>query len=122
MLKMTFPSSNPPDPGRQFVSNRLIHLGLTDREDPATLLVAQKVIEDAKLGQLDPEQLRSCVVANLSGPDCQHGAATRLEDGSIRRENSLFADFTALAMLESGHSYQMCQVSSSQFSNSHFDI
>ena len=41
-------------------------LGLVDRDDPATLLVAQKVIEAAKLGQRDPERLRSSVLASFS--------------------------------------------------------
>ena len=42
-------------------------LDLVDRNDPATLLVAQKVIEAAKPGQRDPERLRSCVLANIGG-------------------------------------------------------
>ena len=42
-------------------------LGLVDRDDPATLLVAQKVMEAAKSGQRNPERLRSCVLASFSG-------------------------------------------------------
>jgi hypothetical protein len=42
-------------------------LSLVDRDDPLTHLVARKVIEVAKLGQRDPERLRSCVLASLSG-------------------------------------------------------
>jgi hypothetical protein len=37
-------------------------LRLTDREDPATLLVAEKVLEAAQTGERDPQRLRAIVL------------------------------------------------------------
>lgn len=45
----------------------LRELGLTDREDPATLLVAEKIIEAAKQGERDPVRLREAAVKGLTG-------------------------------------------------------
>jgi hypothetical protein len=50
----------------QTFEDTLKALGLTDREDPATLLVAKKVIEAAKRGERDPERLRASVLASFS--------------------------------------------------------
>jgi len=58
-----------PEDGKVLIAvfeDTLKALGLVDRDDPATHLVARKVIEAATLGQRDPERLRSCVLANLS--------------------------------------------------------
>src|SRR5215831_8268285 len=62
-------------------------LALVDRDDLLTHLVARKVIEAAKLGQRDPERLRSCVLASLSrgtpwSTDSPNDAATRLPGGT----------------------------------------
>jgi hypothetical protein len=40
----------------------LRELRLTDREDPATLMVAQRIIESAKQGERDPARLREAGV------------------------------------------------------------
>ena len=40
----------------------LRELGLTDHEDPATLMVAQRIIESAKQGERDPARLREAGV------------------------------------------------------------
>jgi hypothetical protein len=40
----------------------LRELRLTDREDPATLMVAQRIIEAAKQGDRDPARLREAGV------------------------------------------------------------
>jgi hypothetical protein len=40
-------------------------LRLGDREDPATLLVAQKVLEAARGGERDPQRLRNWVLAQF---------------------------------------------------------
>jgi hypothetical protein len=37
-------------------------LRLVDREDPATLLVAEKVLEAARTGERDPQRLRALVL------------------------------------------------------------
>ena len=50
----------------QTFEDTLKALGLTEREDPATLLVAEKVIEAAKGGERDPERLRASVLASVS--------------------------------------------------------
>jgi hypothetical protein len=44
----------------------LRELGLSDRADPATELVARKVIELAETGERDPARLRDQVVKSLS--------------------------------------------------------
>jgi hypothetical protein len=41
-------------------------LGLVDREDPATLMVAQRIIELAKQGERNPVRLREGAVHTLS--------------------------------------------------------
>ena len=41
-------------------------LGLADREDPATDIVAKKILELASLGERDPVQLRERVVLALT--------------------------------------------------------
>jgi hypothetical protein len=41
-------------------------LGLGDREDPATLLVAKKVLEAARGGERDPQRLRNWVLAQFA--------------------------------------------------------
>ena len=41
-------------------------LGLVDRDDPATLMVAQRIIELAKQGERDPRRLREGAVQTLS--------------------------------------------------------
>jgi hypothetical protein len=41
-------------------------LGLVDREDPATLLVAATIFEAAKNGERDPNRLREAAVQALS--------------------------------------------------------
>jgi hypothetical protein len=40
-------------------------LSLVDREDPLTLLVAEKVLEAAQAGERDPQQLRNLVLVQL---------------------------------------------------------
>jgi hypothetical protein len=40
-------------------------LGLVDREDAVTKLVAEKIITAAKRGERDPEQLRDAVLAEF---------------------------------------------------------
>ena len=50
----------------------LRRLGLTDRTDPATALVARKIIALAKQGERDPEKLCEGVLTSLE-PD---GSAT----------------------------------------------
>ena len=40
-------------------------LGLSDREDAVTKLVAEKIIAAAKTGERDPERLRDAVLAEL---------------------------------------------------------
>jgi hypothetical protein len=40
-------------------------LGLVDREDPATLMVAQRIIDLAKQGECDPVRLREGAVQTL---------------------------------------------------------
>jgi hypothetical protein len=42
--------------------NALRDLRLTDREDPATLLVAERIIELAKQGERNPRLLRAAAV------------------------------------------------------------
>ena len=42
-------------------------LGLVDREDPATLLVAKRIIELAKQGERDPVRLRDLTVKTIRG-------------------------------------------------------
>jgi len=46
--------------------NTLAELGLTRREDPATLLVAKTIFEAAKEGERDPQRLRDLAVNALS--------------------------------------------------------
>jgi len=41
-------------------------LGLSDRTDPLTELVAKKIIEIAQTGERDPMQIRKRAIANLS--------------------------------------------------------
>jgi hypothetical protein len=41
-------------------------LALVDREDPATLVVAKKVLEAAQAGERDPQRLRTWVLAQLA--------------------------------------------------------
>jgi hypothetical protein len=41
-------------------------LGLVDRDDPATLMVAQRIVELAKQGERDPRRLREGAVQTLS--------------------------------------------------------
>ena len=45
-------------------------LGLVNREDAVTKLVAEKIIAAAKTGERDPERLRDAVLAELR-PDHQ---------------------------------------------------
>ena len=45
-------------------------LGLVDREDAVTKLVAEKIITAAKTGERDPERLRDAVLAEFR-PDHQ---------------------------------------------------
>ena len=47
-------------------------LGLMDREDPLTQLVAEKIIAAAKTGERNPECLRDIVLAELC-PEYQQG-------------------------------------------------
>jgi hypothetical protein len=42
-------------------------LGLANREDPATMLVAKKIIELATQGERDPIRLRDVVVQSFHG-------------------------------------------------------
>ena len=44
----------------------LTPLGLANREDPATTLVAKAIIEAAKGGERDPKRLRDAVIKSLS--------------------------------------------------------
>jgi hypothetical protein len=44
-------------------------LGLTDRTDGATEIVARKVIEFAKQGERDPARLCAAVLKSLEGDD-----------------------------------------------------
>jgi hypothetical protein len=44
----------------------LTQLGLANREDPATTLVAKAIIEAAKGGERDPKRLRDAVIKSLS--------------------------------------------------------
>lgn len=46
-----------------------VRLGLTDRNDPLTQLVAKKVIEIAQTGVRDPGQLCERVVAAIGTPE-----------------------------------------------------
>ena len=43
-------------------------LGLSDRNDPITELVAKKIIEIAQTGERDPQQLSALAVEQLSTP------------------------------------------------------
>ena len=43
----------------------LRELGLVDRNDPATLMVAQRIFELAKRGERDPTRLRDGAVKSL---------------------------------------------------------
>ena len=47
----------------------LRELGLTDRTDAATAIVARKVIEVAKQGERDPARLCAAVLKSLEGDD-----------------------------------------------------
>jgi hypothetical protein len=42
-------------------------LGLTNRDDPATMLVAKAIVEAAGQGERDPMRLREIAVKALSG-------------------------------------------------------
>jgi hypothetical protein len=42
-------------------------LKLVDREDPITLLVAEKVLEAAREGERDAQRIRTCVLAQFGG-------------------------------------------------------
>jgi hypothetical protein len=44
------------------LDDALRELGLTDRNDPATLIVAERIIEAAKQGERDPARLREAGV------------------------------------------------------------
>jgi hypothetical protein len=44
------------------LDDALRELGLTDRKDPATLIVAEGIIEAAKQGERDPARLREAGV------------------------------------------------------------
>jgi len=44
----------------------LADLGLTNREDRVTLIVAQKIIQLAKDGERDPDRLRDEAIRSLS--------------------------------------------------------
>jgi hypothetical protein len=57
-------------------------LGLTNREDPATLMVAQKIIELAQSGERDPEQLRVRALESLAGPS--RGSSCGSSDGPVQ--------------------------------------
>jgi hypothetical protein len=46
--------------------NTLSALGLVNREDPATLLVAKRMVQLAKDGERDPARLRDEVIKSLS--------------------------------------------------------
>jgi hypothetical protein len=41
-------------------------LGLANREDPVTMIVAQKIIQLAKDGERDPDRLRDEAIKSLS--------------------------------------------------------
>jgi hypothetical protein len=44
----------------------LKRLGLVDRKDPATLMVAQRIVELAKQGERDPVRLRECAMQTFT--------------------------------------------------------
>ena len=44
----------------------ILKLGLTDRDDPATNLVAERIITLAKQGERDPHRLRDAVLDSLA--------------------------------------------------------
>jgi hypothetical protein len=44
----------------------LAELGLVNRDDPATLLIAKTIIEAAKAGERDPQRLRAAAIQALS--------------------------------------------------------
>jgi hypothetical protein len=44
----------------------LRELGLTDRKDPAALMVAERIIEAAKRGERDPARLREAALKRLT--------------------------------------------------------
>jgi len=45
----------------------LSSLGLIDRADPLTKIVAEKIIECAQMGERDPVRLRDCALKSLQG-------------------------------------------------------
>jgi hypothetical protein len=45
----------------------LSSLGLIDRSDPLTEIVAEKIIECAQMGERDPVRLRDCALRLLQG-------------------------------------------------------
>jgi len=47
--------------------NSLSSLGLIDRADPLTKVVAEKIIECAQMGERDPVRLRDCALKSLQG-------------------------------------------------------
>ena len=44
----------------------LRELGLTDRTDPLTILIARKIIELGQRGERDPERLRRLTISDLT--------------------------------------------------------
>jgi hypothetical protein len=57
-------------------------LHLTDREDPATLIVAKRIIELAKRGERDPTRLRDGALMSLRG---QEVVTARIDQNTVRR-------------------------------------
>jgi hypothetical protein len=45
----------------------LAQLGLVNRDDPATMLLAKTIIEAAKAGERDPQRLRAAAIRALAG-------------------------------------------------------
>jgi len=43
-------------------------LGLTDRADPLTEIIAKRIMEIAQSGEMDPERIRDRVIASLGAP------------------------------------------------------
>jgi hypothetical protein len=60
-------SFNPEDVSKlvEAYESVLTSLNMTDRADPLTELVAQKIMDCAMAGDLDPARLRNCALAAL---------------------------------------------------------
>jgi hypothetical protein len=61
--------------------NALKALGLVDRKDPATLLVAQHIVGLAKEGERDPVRLREGAVQALSSRAAPRASARKEQQG-----------------------------------------